>query len=225
MAQEKKFRPTFKFCAELYRSAEFFLLKPLLPVIQRHLGDYCDEKIRWLHTRGNVINDLIEKKALIWVEDLKDAIYEVEQWKTPVIREMLMEFVWAGKSFLNCSWNFYMSIQDWLHNTVSRFWYDMNDHCDPRAPGQWGSRMGKSPTEFAVWAPARCQLPIPTEWKDHCVRCGNKLERHNICDFIKKDEGQLKDPFNLPSSWRITREWCRACAHEVKYPWREQGYF
>lgn len=38
MDEETRSRQPFKFCAELYRSADFFMLNPLLPVISTYLG-------------------------------------------------------------------------------------------------------------------------------------------------------------------------------------------
>ncbi|KAG6353626.1 hypothetical protein INS49_005334 [Diaporthe citri] len=144
MATETRYRPVFKFCAELYRSADFFLLEPLLPVVQRHIGDYCDEKTRWMWTRGNMTEDYRnEKKALIWVDDLKAAILETDKWNTPVISFMLMEFVWASNTFLTNYYSTYIGIRDWLRENARRFLDDMEHHCKPMPPfcGGWSQQL------------------------------------------------------------------------------------
>lgn len=224
MERETSSRPTFKFCAELYRSADFFLLKPLLPVVQRHLGDYCDEKTRWMWTRGNINEDAEnEKEALVWVEDLKDAILETHTWNTPVIKYLLMEFVWASRDLLRSGFPIHISIHGWLWNNVRGFWDDMEDHCDDTPPSIWGRKWRKwSPPP--VWTPAPCQTPIPLRWCDTCVRCGGQLEKPSD-GYDENAYGQLRDPFN--ASYRgcsQPREWCLECAAQVKYPWREDGY-
>lgn len=220
MATETRFRPVFKFCSELYRSADFFLLNPLLPVVQRHLGDYCDEKTRWMWTRGNLIQDeRNEKKALVWVEDLKAAILETSKWNTPVIKVMLMEFVWASKPYLAGYYRTYTGIQDWLRENARGFWDEMEDRC--ATPPLWGMWIKRRPPP--VWTPPRCKTPVPSSWawSVACVRCGSKLVEES---WDRKGYGQLKDPFNLSDGWSSCREWCVECAAQIKYPWREDGY-
>lgn len=221
MAEETRHRPTFKFCAELYRSADFFLLEPLLRVIQRHIGDYCDEKTKWMWTRGNITEDNRNgKKALLWIDDLKAAILETHKWNTPVIDIMLMEFVWAGRVFLTSRFELHINIRQWLKQNAKGWMEDMSDHCQHTPTFQGDVRKQFQP---AVWTPARCKTPIPDDWCDTCVRCGTKLDRDNF-GLTKRDYGQLRDLFNSSSSCIQPREWCRACAAETKYPWREEGY-
>lgn len=221
MATETRFRPAFKFCAELYRSADFFLLKPLLPVVQRHLGDYCDEKTKWIWTRGNMIEDeRNEKKALVWIEDLKAAILETSKWNTPVINIMLMEFVWVSRT-ANV-YPTYISIGYWLHENARGFQDTMKNRCITVKPTMWWPGRKPSPP---VWTPPGCTTPMTAVTKrpvcDTCVRCYNKLE---LGDCNEKGYGQLQDPFNPPHCSGHLREWCRECVAETKYPWREDGY-
>lgn len=221
MAEETRHRPTFKFCAELYRSADFFLLEHLLPVVQRHIGDYCDEKTKWMWTRGNLTEDRQNgKKALVWTDDLKAAISETHKWNTPVINIMLMEFVWASKLYLTSIFELHINIREWLKENAKGWMKDMFDHCEPTPPSRGAIRKWFPP---AVWTPARCRTPIPDDWCNTCVRCGTELERDNS-GLTKRDYGQLRDPFNSSGSCVQPREWCRACAAETKYPWREEGY-
>lgn len=218
MDRETSFRPTFKFCGELYRSADFFLLEPLLPVVQHYLGAYCDEKIKWMFTRGNIDEyHQNHSKCLDWIDDLKDAIFYVEQWRTPVIREMLMEFMFTGQVFLDALWEYPpIDTHKWLSNNALDFQIDMTLHCVTYPPG-YTVPAGKA----RVWTPARCQTPVPARLVGNCVRCFNKLPRHFSKD--KEDIGKLLDPFNT-SFTVTTRAWCKECAAEVKYPWREDGY-
>lgn len=221
MAEETRHRPTFKFCAELYRSADFLLLEPLLPVVQRYIGDYCDEKTKWMWTRGNISEDRKNgQKALVWIDDLKAAILETHKWNTPVINTMLMEFVWAGQVFLTGIFELHINIREWLKENARGWLKDMSDHCDPTPP-LWGARKKWFPG--SVWTPARCKTPIPDDWCNTCVRCGQRLERDDF-GLTKRDYGQLRDPFNSSGSCIQPREWCRVCAAETKYPWREEGY-
>lgn len=220
MAEETRFRPytVFKFCAELYRSADFFLLQPLLPTVQRRIGDHCDEKIKWIMTRGNVTKDEKKKTALVWVEDLKAAILETHKWKTPVINVMLMEFVWAGKSLLTTCYQVHTSIGNWLHENARGWRKEMDEHCDVPLHFRGRRRWGDS-----IWNPAPCSTPIPDYWRDTCVRCGSKLDR-DVGGLTKDAYGQLQDPFNSSGSCTMPREWCRECAAEDNIPWREDGY-
>lgn len=223
MATETRFRPVFKFCAELYRSADFFLLKPLLPVVQRYLGDYCDEKTRWIWTRGNITEDeRNEKKALVWLDDLKAAILETNKWNTPVINVLLMEFVWASQAPFMSYYPTYLNMREWLRENVKRFCDEMEDRCEttPRPTIWFGLR---KPRPTPVWTPPRCKTPVSAAWlrSDICVRCGNKLEKG---EWNKQAYGQLRDPFNSPDGCSWPREWCVECAKDVKYPWREDGY-
>lgn len=124
MTKQTEFRQPFKFCAELYRSADFFLLKPLLPVVQECLSDYCDDKIKWMYTKGNPLEDCEEQTARACVEDLKAAILEAHKWNTPIIHTMLKEFVWAGRHYLVCDAGAstqHLDISGWLDENVPKF--------------------------------------------------------------------------------------------------------
>lgn len=94
-----------------------------------------------MYTRGNVREDREEKKALVWVEDLKTAIRDVHRWQTPVVKEMLMEFVWAGRQHFLCiyprSSRSHLNIQGWLIERASGFIEDMDYHCNPESREVW----------------------------------------------------------------------------------------
>lgn len=230
MENETRLRPTFKFCAELYRTADFFLLEPLLPVVRQHLGAYCDEKIKWLFTRGNTDEyqmakiywrmkrgnlDGFRPNFPDWVEDLKNAICDVQQWKTPVIRAMLMEFVWASALHKDDIWLNPVTIYRWLNENARSFRDEMRYYCDPFSRGY--IRLSGI---AAMWTPGPCRTAIPTRGVNTCVRCrkGIPTTRKN-----QEDYGVLQDAFNTSYGIR-TRAWCKECAAEVKYPWREDGY-
>jgi hypothetical protein len=109
---------------ELYRSADFFLLKPLLPVVQEYLSDYCDEKIKWMYTQGNLAADCEGQMARAWVDCLKAAILEAHKWNTPVIYTMLKEFVWTGRYYFTCTAGSKIQLLDisgWLDENLPNF--------------------------------------------------------------------------------------------------------
>lgn len=161
-----------------------------------------------------------EKKALIWLDDLKAAILETNKWNTPVINIMLMEFVWASKMYLTNYYPTYLNIRNWLRENARRFLDGMEDHCETEPTIWCGRRKRGTPP---VWTPSRFKTPVSAAWSrfDTCVRCRRKLEKG---DCNEKAYGQLEDPFNSSDRWSYPREWCVECAKEIKYPWREDGY-
>lgn len=226
MAKVTEFQSPFSFCADLYRSADFLLLEPLLPVIKRHLGQYCDEKTRWLWTRGNIEKDMEEKTVVVWIEDLKNAILEVMRWNTPVIEHLLMEFVWASRWHLNCvavpTNREHINIGLWLRENVPYFTGRMTRHCK-RIDEDALRAMRGSRAPDQVWTPEDSLLAPMPSWSSACPRCNSYLD---VPVFPRGENawGQLKDPFNLNGS-TPTRAWCRRCAGQVRYPWRENGYY
>lgn len=121
---ETRGQQPFKFCVELYRSADFFMLKPLYTFVERYLGNYCDERIKWLYTFGNSLDDYYkEQRARIWIEDLKSAILETERWNTPIVTNMLKEFVWAGKGYFTRIPAFapHLNLVEWFTNNTDQY--------------------------------------------------------------------------------------------------------
>lgn len=127
---ETRGKTPLMFCAELYRSADFFMLKPLYKFVERYLGNYLDDRIKWLYTFGNALDDFYkEQKARAWVDDLKEAILEAERWNTPVITNMLKEFVWAARGYFvgflctarSVAHAPHIHIKEWLDNNTEQF--------------------------------------------------------------------------------------------------------
>ncbi|POS77133.1 hypothetical protein DHEL01_v204471 [Diaporthe helianthi] len=134
MARELETRgqKPFKFCALLYRSADFFMLKPLYDFVERYLGNHFDDRIKWLCTTGDALDDFYkEQKGREWVEDLKDAILEAEHWNTPIINNMLKEFVWAGRCYLahTPSHTPHLDILEWLDANTHEYMRRLADLC------------------------------------------------------------------------------------------------
>ncbi|KAG8158290.1 hypothetical protein KVR01_012051 [Diaporthe batatas] len=139
MAEElnKRGRQPILFCAEVYRSADFFLVKPLYTLVEHYLGNYLDSKIKWMYILDNAIDDFYkEQKAREWTADLKDAILEVERWNTPVINNMLKEFVWAGKSYFleRFAHAPHISLRTWFRKNMPQYVSRVQSLCNTADP-------------------------------------------------------------------------------------------
>lgn len=202
MTEETRNRPVVRFCVDLYRAADYFLLPLMFPIIQRRLEDHCDEKLKWLCTRGNTQFNETNRTTLRWTMDLVDGIKQAYKWNTEGIKKTLMEFVWVGrKRFLGTGW---VSIQDRLDDTPA-FIKDMLRHC-AMLPWQLDS----------AWAPNFQDVPVSQ--RGRCVRCGKDLA---ICRSGNSDaDGQVWDPFTISGDNRTRREWCKECAAMDMIPWR-----
>lgn len=217
LAKERGDRPTFMFCEELFRVANFLLLKPFCDAIQRFLGEYCDEKTRWMWTVGVMsMDESGPQEALIWVEDLKNTILAVQEHQTLAIRYVLMEFMWVNTA-LRTGFPRYTSILNWLDENVPGFWEEMRTHCDTRPPF-WGPKLRWY--SDVLWAPKACSGPVADYPDPNCPRCNAEVDMYDG----RLAFGQLRDPFNFSLGCRFPRQWCKKCAEEVRYPWREDGY-
>lgn len=203
MVKETSNRLVAKFCVDLHRAADFFLLQPLLPIIRSRLGDYCDEKMKWLCTRGNVLSARKDSALLSWTKDVAKGISEAHKWKIEPVKKILMEFVWVGRTELldarSC-----IRLQDHLDD-VPNF---LEDLLNRFAIHKW--------TKNAVWIPK----PVHAHrWGGACARCGKKLVQYSK-DSVGAN-GQIMDTFNTSFENGILREWCKDCAALDMIPWRE----
>lgn len=203
IVEETANKPVIQFCVDLYRAADFLLLNSMFPMIQRRLGDHCDEKLKWLCTRGVMQIDKPDQTVLLWTKDLVGGIEEAYRWKAGLIKTTLMEFVWVGRrKLLSPTW---IGIQDDLDSTPA-FMKDMIRHC---ALYGWQKE--------AIWAPKASKVASSKRWS--CARCNKpvvKWQNDNSDAF-----GQVWDPFTLTGENRISREWCKECSAMDMIPWRE----
>lgn len=187
----------------LYRAADFLLLSPIWPIIQLRLGDHCDEKLKWLCTRGNSI-DPKDQETMLWVRDIANGIEEAYSWNTQPIKKMLTEFVWAGRrKLLRCG--FVGVLRDDRHG-VPAFIQDMVLHC---AMSSWQRE--------AVWAPYTGDVILRHPHAENCARCKKALFKPNS----RNSHGQIRDPFTLSGDNRALREWCKECSSMSMIPWRK----
>lgn len=206
MAEETTKRPVIRFCVDLYRAAAFFLLTPMLPIVQRRLGDYCDEKLRRMCTRGNTELDEIGHTALPWIWDLADGINEAYKWNTEPMKKTLMEFVWVGRRRLLGTGR--MGIQADLDNSPA-FIEDMLRNC---AMFPW--------QEDSDWAPrisSTADLAVGSHRR--CARCNKELAKWSVDN--SDADGQVWDPFTVSGDNMILRKWCKDCGAMDMAPWRE----
>lgn len=206
MVKETTNLPVAKFCVDLHRAADFFLLEPLLPIIRSRLGDYCDEKMKWLSTRRKVSSARNCSAVLSWTKDVANGICEAYKWNIEPVKKILMEFVWVGRNELLDVHSFFR-LQDHLGD-VPNF---LEDLLNRFAIHQW--------TKDAVWTPKPVRVLC---WNGACVRCGKKLVSSS------KDSdgaiGQVMDTFNVSVDNGILREWCKDCGAMDMIPWRETEY-
>lgn len=206
MVEETTNRPVIRFCVDLYRAADFFLLTPMLPIVQRRLGHHCDEKLKWLCTTGVVQAAGDRRAALRWIKDIVDGIKEAYKWNTGPIKKTLMEFVWAGRRrLLGPCW---IGIQDDL-DKIPAFIKDMLCHC---ALYPWQKE--------SEWAPPVLSASVlATSKRPRCARCKKLLVpwRTGNSDAF----GQVWDPFTMSGGNSVIREWCKECAAMDMIPWRE----
>lgn len=205
MAEETSNRPVVQFCVDLYRAADYFLLEPILPIVQHRLGDHCDEKLKWLCTFRNEQDVEAIRTALPWIKDLVKGIEEAYKWNTREIKKTLMEFVWAGRHRLLAGG--LTGIQDDLDSTPA-FFKDMLRHSTT------------SSFNGAFWAPRTLSVRLNYLRPTFCARCNRQLEtRADDPDTY----GQVWDPFTASNDNRILRRWCKECAAMDRIPWRETG--
>lgn len=202
MFKETRNRPVFNTCADTFRAARFFLLYPLLPVIQNRLNQYCDWRLKQLCTRNTGAGNA---KAKIWAADLATTVNIAYKEDLPIFKMILTEFVWAGRWQLlgggACDISHLVDdnpefIKDVLHNIATKQWLD-----DP------------------VWAPRRPDKSLG-RWAWKCARCNATLASSNT----NEAEGQVFDPFTLGEENTVRREWCRKCSKLKTIPWREANY-
>lgn len=205
MVEETTNRPVIRFCVDLYRAADFLLLSPILPIIQRRLGDHCDEKLKWLCTRGNKISKT-DQTALLWIKDIANGIEQAYKWNTEPIKMILMEFVWVGRGFLLAGG--LTGIQNDLDGTPA-FIKDMFHH------GAMISLSGSSQT----WVPNTQRLILRHPRHETCPRCNKKLVK--LKSGSPDAHGQIWDPFTVSIDNIILREWCKECSSMNMIPWRE----
>lgn len=206
MAKETSNRQVIRFCVGLYRAADFLLLKPMLSIIQRRLGDHCDEKLKWLSTRGDL---QVDHTVLLWARDIVNGIEEAYRWNTEPIKKTLMEFVWVGRfRLLGTPWP---GMDDLNNNSI--FIKDMLHHCALR-PWQ----------EDSAWAPDPLGVNVAKGWRSTCVRCNTKLAMvsQGAPTAAADADGQVEDPFNKTAENLVLREWCKKCAAMDMIPWREK---
>lgn len=205
MTEETSNRPVIQFCVNLYRAADFFLLKPILPIVQRRLGDHCDEKLKWLCTfRSNQDVEAI-RTALPWIKDIVKGIEEAYIWNTRAIKKTLMEFVWAGR-----------------HRLLSGGLTDIRDDLDS-TPAFIKDMLRHSTTisgNGAFWAPRTSSVRLTCQRPTFCARCNIEFKKRA---GDPDTYGQVWDPFTASNDNRILRMWCKECAAMDMIPWRETG--
>lgn len=206
MGEETTNRPVIRFCVDLYRAADFLLLTTMLPIVQRRLGDHCDEKMKWLCTHGNVELDATDQTALQWTTDLVDGIREAYRWNIEPIKKTMQEFVWAGRRrLLGDSW---IGILEDLDSTPD-FIKDMLRRCT-LFPWQ----------THAIWAPNGSSIANDVSRLGFCCLCCDHLLRKSAIDKTQA-YGQLRDPFTVSADNQTTREWCKECTAMDMIPWRQ----
>ncbi|KAG6353627.1 hypothetical protein INS49_005335 [Diaporthe citri] len=204
MVEETTNKPVIQFCVSLYVAADYFLLDPMLPIIQRRLGDHYDEKLKWMCTRGSGLGNKCDQTALRWTRDLVDGIEMAYRWNAVPIKQTLMEFVWVGRrALLGSTW---IGIQDDLDSTPA-FIKDMLLHC---TLFPWW--------KDSAWAPNPPSLAITQQWHATCVRCNKELVKFRLGS--SDAYGQIWDPFIMTVNNTILREWCKECAAMDTIPWR-----
>lgn len=201
MFQETKNKPVFTTCVAVYRAAHFFLLHPLVFIVQDRLRKYCDSRLKRLCTR----NTGAGPDAKTWAAGLADAIRMAYKADLAPIKMILWEFVWAGRWQLlgggACDISYIVDdtpefLKDVLHNCATKQWLD-----DP------------------VWAPKRPDKSL-ARWAWQCARCKTTLASANT----NEAEGQVFDPFTLGEENTVRREWCRKCSAMKTIPWRGASY-
>lgn len=194
-------KPIVSFFVDVYRAVKLLQLesRQILLVVRQHLGDYLDQRLKWMCTRGNVHPEVKDEGTLLWIDDLVHGIGEAYRWNTVTLKEIFMEFIWVGrKHFLSNSW---IGIKGRL-DKVPGFIDDMLRRC---AISPWRNN--------SVWAP-RDQHGS----NGYCIRCS--VDIHFRAPESSATVGQLWDPFNLSADHLVCREWCRRCAALDTIPWR-----
>lgn len=206
MVEETANRPVIRFCVDLYRAADYLLLKTMLPIILCRLGDHCDGKLKWMCTRGNKLLDH-DQTAMLWTKDLVDGIHEAYRWNSEPIKKTLMEFVWVGRrGLLGNTWT---GIGDDLDKTPA-FVKDMFRHS-----------FGVSWKKSTIWAPITSSLTLSHPRSPKCARCDKKLRK--LTDSEPNASGQVWDPFTVSTDNQALREWCKECSAMNMIPWRENA--
>lgn len=195
-------------CIALWHIADFLLLHPLKDLLEDAVHEYCDIRMKTLCTIGRKLkwcdqND--RSKLSPWALDFVLGIQEAYKWEARYLKEVLMEFMWAGKW-----WTLGPRVVPALLNQLKNTPDFMNDLLGQFAARPWITN--------AVWAP--------------CYFAGSLSNRNNTCllchkDLIlgRKDEpgvaGQIRNPFVQDSANRDPIGWCKDCGNLGKIPWRK----
>ncbi|KAG8158348.1 hypothetical protein KVR01_012109 [Diaporthe batatas] len=195
-------------CVCLWHLADFLLLGPLKPLVEKAVHSYCDKRMKQFCTFG-VASDWMSTattgELTPWALDLISGVRQSYKWNAEHLKAVLMEFLWVGR-FDTLRFGGASVLFHHLTDTP-KF---MDDFLGYYASGNW--------IPDRVWAVLCRKEATLQAGQQKCRRC-----LKHITWSHEDRNGQIADPFELVRNTVVTTGWCRDCSKLDTIPWREEN--